>query len=528
MEQSYEKANLELTWSERTPSLNLCDDSIHILLYTEDHGVGGIAQFNHSLLCHLVQLGYRVTCAQSKRFTPMLQEQKELGVKHVWLDFDTMKDWSRILYNCADAEQVFDATNPDLVVFSDGWPMSSFAAKQVAIKREIPYVISLGFVEQSYATFSRLDGISYIEAVSYQYVQAEKVIAVSFENLALLQKIFSLSDDKGRVIYYGRPKQYFASPCSQTRVRLRQEFNIPLDAIVCFTAARMTPIKGYHYQLEAIAQLKQTALWPKLYFVWAGPGETTHNNQAPDIIRQVEALGVSDHVKILGQRWDIPDWLDASDIFVLPSNAEGMPLAVMEAMAKGLPVIASAVSGIPEELGNTGQLLPDPRIQPSETVNGLIQTIQDWTARPNYLKLRGHACQKRAEHLFKEEQMLDQYIDMIQGILSLERKNLNDSYNVSDTHKKIDIQNKLEHQLKYNNLIWDAWCSYLQNNSTQMEQFLSESLEYSPFTAIETAMNWVGSFSQFFYEKNREFDSYTFSQQIEWRRMIGKTLSLNY
>ena len=77
----------------------------------------------------------------------MIQEQKELGVKYVWLDFDTMKDWSRILYNCADAEQVFDATNPDLIVFSDGWPMSSFAAKQVAIKRAIPYFISLGFVE---------------------------------------------------------------------------------------------------------------------------------------------------------------------------------------------------------------------------------------------------------------------------------------------------------------------------------------------------------------------------------------------
>jgi glycosyltransferase involved in cell wall biosynthesis len=56
-------------------------------------------------------------------------------------------------------------------------------------------------------------------------------------------------------------------------------------------------------------------------------------------------------VHLMCQRWDEANWLDAADMFVGTSLAEGMPVELMEAMAKGLPVMATAVSGIPEELG---------------------------------------------------------------------------------------------------------------------------------------------------------------------------------
>ncbi|HLO50198.1 MAG TPA: glycosyltransferase family 2 protein, partial [Kamptonema sp.] len=76
---------------------------VHILLYTEDHGVGGLAQFNHSLLCKLATEGYQVTCVQTEISNPLITKQKDLGVRHIWLEFDTMREFSRITYNQADA-----------------------------------------------------------------------------------------------------------------------------------------------------------------------------------------------------------------------------------------------------------------------------------------------------------------------------------------------------------------------------------------------------------------------------------------
>ena len=78
-------------------------------------------------------------------------------------------------------------------------------------------------------------------------------------------------------------------------------------------------------------------------------------------MRQLAAdLGLAGRVHFLGQRRDIPDLLAALDIFVLPSHSEGVSLALLEAMAAGLPVIATAVGGLPEVVtdGENGLLIP--------------------------------------------------------------------------------------------------------------------------------------------------------------------------
>src|SRR5262249_55694560 len=145
------------------------------------------------------------------------------------------------------------------------------------------------------------------------------------------------------------------------------------DAVLCFTGARLEAIKGYQHQLAAIARLKNTPAWPRLYFVWAGEGGL----QEP-LRDGIWPLGVQDPIKLVGVSWEVSVWLDAADIFILPSEAEGMPLAVMEAMAKGLPVIATAVSGLPEELGLTGKLLSPPQSNPERTARELAETIASW------------------------------------------------------------------------------------------------------------------------------------------------------
>jgi tetratricopeptide (TPR) repeat protein/glycosyltransferase involved in cell wall biosynthesis len=382
--------------------------SDHLLLYTDGAEANGVAEYNHALLGALAGRGYRLTCVQTRKDNPLIRRQAELGVRHVWLDFDTDRDFRRSLTNPADAQCIFQAHKPDLVVFSNGCPLSHFAAKEVAVERGLPFLIVEGFA----ALYLAERFADRVPGLARHYAAARAVIAVSQENLRLLHQRFGLPSGQGTVIYYGRPERFFQPPHAATRQRLRAEWDIPADAVLCLTAARLDPIKGYAYQLEALRLLQQTPLWPRLFFVWAGTGSLA--DSLPERLRRQEA---ADHVRLLGQRWDVADWLDAADIYVHPSEAEGMPLAVMEAMAKGLPVAASAVGGIPEELGDTGQLLHVPQADPPAAVQALAETISLWAQDAERRRSAGAACRERALALFREERMLDETIGVIERAL---------------------------------------------------------------------------------------------------------------
>jgi glycosyltransferase involved in cell wall biosynthesis len=227
-----------------------------------------------------------------------------------------------------------------------------------------------------------------------------------------MRENFELPSGLGQVIYNGRPEAYFAPSHPEMRLRLRQELGIPQDAVVIFTSARMDAVKGYQHQVKAIEYLRQLPLWRQLYFVWAGTGA-----KEMQLREAIEELDVSDRVIFLGERADIPDLLAIADIFLLPSHSEGMPLAVMEAMAKGLPVMATAISGIPEELGDTGKLLPDPNLDPMATVAAIIEMIQEWAIDVDARQKVGYNCQKRAQEMFREERMLESYLKLISGLI---------------------------------------------------------------------------------------------------------------
>ncbi len=388
--------------------------SKHILLYSDDPGIGEVAQYNHMLLCGLAALGYRLTCVQSQIFNPLVSVQQQLGVEHLWLEFDTTAEPERTISDQSPAQKILEIAKPDLIIFSDTWPLANSGVKQVAIQQGIPFIVVIGLVDPF-----RGEGLSLIvmNEMSRFYRLAKAAISVAMENLNLLRQKYGLPKDRGQVIYYGRPAKYFAPREQSVRLRLRQELDIELDAVVCLTSAPLEPIKGYQYQLAAIERLKGTDIWDSLYFVWVGDGQ--FENQLRQGLNQLQ---ITDKVKILGQRWDISDLLDTSDIFVLTSIVEGMPLAIMEAMAKGLPVIASAVSGIPEQLGDTGKLLPDPKIDPQATVNELVATIQAWCAHPELRHSIAKAGKTRAEQFFKEERMISETHALIESVFNIERQ----------------------------------------------------------------------------------------------------------
>jgi glycosyltransferase involved in cell wall biosynthesis len=132
------------------------------------------------------------------------------------------------------------------------------------------------------------------------------------------------------------------------RADVRKELVGDSAVPVVLVPARLEEQKGHVHLLDA------ACLVPDVTFVFAGAGSQRHALE-----ERVRALGLVDRVRFLGERRDIPDLLAACDLVVLPSLSEGLPLALLEAMAAGVPVVASQIGGVDELItsGETGLLV---------------------------------------------------------------------------------------------------------------------------------------------------------------------------
>jgi glycosyltransferase involved in cell wall biosynthesis len=117
--------------------------------------------------------------------------------------------------------------------------------------------------------------------------------------------------------------------------------------------ANLRAEKGHDVLIDAAPRI--VAAHPEVEFVFAGDGP-----QAAALVDRARARGIADRIQFLGQCRNVPEILASTDLFVLPSRTEALPNAVIEAMAAGLPVVASDVGGIPELIahGTSGWLVP--------------------------------------------------------------------------------------------------------------------------------------------------------------------------
>ena len=136
------------------------------------------------------------------------------------------------------------------------------------------------------------------------------------------------------------------------RIDSRRQLGLGRKTVLLGTVARLYPQKNLSLFLRALAKLSTLQEW-KALVVGDGP-------ERRQLLALTEELRLTDRVIWLGARTDVEAWLAAMDVFVHTSDFEGMPNAVMEAMAMGLPVVASAVDGTREliEDGVSGYLLP--------------------------------------------------------------------------------------------------------------------------------------------------------------------------
>jgi glycosyltransferase involved in cell wall biosynthesis len=153
------------------------------------------------------------------------------------------------------------------------------------------------------------------------------------------------------------------------------------DNVIGFVGA-LSEQKGLMYLVDAVDNLRYE--FPNLRCLLIGEGEQERHLKA-----KVNKLGLQEHVLFLGQRYDIPELLCLMDIFVLPSLWEGLPQAILEAMAAHCPVIASAVDGTPEIIthGVDGWLIPPH--DSSALRDSLVKLLENEELRKN-LANRGY------------------------------------------------------------------------------------------------------------------------------------------
>lgn len=158
-----------------------------------------------------------------------------------------------------------------------------------------------------------------------------------------------LEPRKVRVVHNGIELDRFRRPRTEARARLERELAIPPDVPIVATVAVLRPKKGIEVLLAAAREVRRA------YFVIIGDGP-----KREEWTSLANDLGVSDRIRWAGFRTDVDALLAGCDLFVHPSLDDAFPTVLLEAMAAGLPIVASRVGGIPEIVtqGVTGELVP--------------------------------------------------------------------------------------------------------------------------------------------------------------------------
>lgn len=193
------------------------------------------------------------------------------------------------------------------------------------------------------------------------------------------------------------------------KTSLRNQLGLEANAYLISVVATFKEQKGHCYLIEAMASI--VPKHPDVHVLFIGDGELREALQA-----QVERLGLGDHIHFLGNRHDVPALLAAGDSFVLPSLWEGLPMALLEAMATGLPIVATEVSGTVQVMtsNDTGILVPPGDAQ------RLAQAIEQLLTDPIRAQAMGAAARRRVKEEFSAQKQADEHLALYHRLLQEE------------------------------------------------------------------------------------------------------------
>ncbi len=221
--------------------------------------------------------------------------------------------------------------------------------------------------------------------------------------------------DRTTTVYNGIPDECFLA--APDRDQVRRELAIRADGRIALFVGRLMKAKGIDTILDALGPILREE---NVYVVYAGSSEhrpdgffEAQEGLLDRLKKRVVAEGWQEHVRFAGRRTDVPRLMASADLLVHPARIEAFGLILAEAMAAGLPVVASDVQGIPEVLAQTDSIMVPPN-DPQAVRAAVLKTLQ----RPPEDAARAIAKGKRRAEAFRATKRTDALLELFRSLLA--------------------------------------------------------------------------------------------------------------
>lgn len=233
--------------------------------------------------------------------------------------------------------------------------------------------------------------------------QANTIIVLSQELIeeAASQKITAPI----HLIPNGVDTNLFFPPAPADTVALRKHLGFSRKNPILFSIGRLVAGKRFDVLLNAMPQILRE--YPDCLLIIAGTGAQQIDDVEEELGQQVKSLGISNHVQFIGAINNVVEYLQAADVFVFPSAKEGMPNAVLEALATGIPIIASRIGGVTDIVDETCADLV-----PVGDVDAFAESILSALNKPQETEAKVMRGRQRAEQQFSIQAVADKYETM--------------------------------------------------------------------------------------------------------------------
>jgi glycosyltransferase involved in cell wall biosynthesis len=363
------------------------DPRLSVLHFASEPVRGGAEEHMLMLLCHLDRAQFRPMLAAPPRLIELLQRDLPDDVEAIPVTLGTAG------YLSSASNFIRTLTSRRVDILHSHMFQASRLASPLGWLARVPVVIETPHVREHWRK-GWIKGSFFIDRLVARFVTA--FVAVSEANGEYLRSEKRLPSGKIFVIRNGSNLERF-DPEHSAPPALRAALGIDQNAPVVLILARLEAQKGHRVLLEAWKSVVQSHRTTRL--VCAGVGVLRAELEA-----QAAALGIAGSVSFVGQQPNVPDWLALADFTVLPSFYEGLPLAAIESLAAGRPVVATGVDGNSEVVldGKTGLTVPagDPA--------ALAAAISRMLATPELMRTLGRAGRRFALEHFSRQRQLQQ------------------------------------------------------------------------------------------------------------------------
>ena len=233
----------------------------------------------------------------------------------------------------------------------------------------------------------------------------DRYIAVSEANARYLVEVKRLPARKITVIHNGCDFTRF-DPAHRPPPNLRASLGIGPSDPVAVVLGRLEPQKGHHMLLDAFCRVRRR--WSRAHLICLGEGALR-----AELESRAAALGLAGAVHLVGYQRNVGDWLALADVSALPSFYEGLPLAAIESLAAGRPVVATSVDGTPEVVlhERTGLL-----VQPGD-VAGFAAALDRLFTNPEEARRLGRAGRIHVTEHFDQRQQVRETADVYSAVV---------------------------------------------------------------------------------------------------------------